>query len=574
MTEEILNEVINKGNSDANHPNKFPTPSTALKEYTQQEEKTFRLGDQFFKVTKSLYSIMGSPQKFSATDMIKTYLLHYRFITNQQLRIVMPDISRKLLARLTHLGEIDSKLISDTRISYFFLTEKAFAKIRSAYPALYLDTARIPDNRGSLPKRDFHDIHMRDCIYTILSINSFMAPDWYTSVALLNEKSPYESIEVAIKDTDWKASAPTGTMIADAAILFRDNGSILVEEDCNTEDKSFLKEKCEGYANYFSSIRNNCSDIRLLFNVTIKNNKPVKSETEETGKKEGQQTVHNIRLLMEGGQLETLNDAYKRICEMCSKPGSLARTYSSMKALMDGYISKKLSLYEGIEALESYVSKSKASSKPNIPPRCRELATIIKESFDEEPDWAWLINSGISVTVTDSERFERYAYFLCPYESGFMDFICATIEEEYPAYKAEKARASSKANGAVNILRNCINITNRLNQSSTVIKRYFVAEISADIAERERIQRLFEEYDNSFGNEVHILLLVASQDDARAFAKETDCITNFCNKDLVTEPNGEFGLTIRFLDYSNCGREELNLFVPDNNGRIATTEDL
>ena len=584
MTEGILNKIL-KEERGFDSTKIFPSKAVTEQTYSKEEEKKFKLGEQHYKVTKSFYPVSGSPNTFSVTDLLKLYLLHYRYITKAQFQNIFPEMSKNFIATVCSRDkDISYEKLKSEQISYYYLTDPGYTKIRSAYPEEYLKAARIPAKTGNLPveKRASHEIHIRDGIYAVLSTDSFMPPDWYTSIDLIENVSPYLSIKSATEESSGKPKATEkNTVKADAIMVFEDNASIILEEDCCTEHSMILANKITAYGNYFSSIRRNdittgnAANTKLIFNI-IGPNEAVKKFTNNTADKGLRTTLEDIVKGYDLIQANSLKEYYELVCDKSASAGPRKFAYLNQKELLEEYIKNNLQLSHGIQALKDFVKNRQDKAVPSSEgsrKRCEQIQNMLKESYSNNDDWKRAINDGISVTVTDN--FEKDAYYLCPYESGLMDNIRSMIESEYLGSRTRKERSVPAPQGIGGVVKNLITVTSSLNgKENAVRERYFVSEISADYAEYLRMKKLLISYSGQYGKNTHFIFLVASEKDARRFVNDTGCVEQFCHPDDVTEPKPEYGTTIRFIDYSKCENGDLRAFVPRKDGKIVEAEEL
>ena len=173
------------------------------------------------------------------------------------------------------------------------------------------------------------------------------------------------------------------------------------------------------------------------------------------------------------------------------------------------------------------------------------------------------IDKGTSILFT--ENCLNYAFYLFPYDSGFVSSIKDTIETSYNENNICKTQRTFRTNSGI-VLKNCIVV----NSKETGRTSFFcVHEISCDITSYYRLSNFFKSY---AGNsvELHFLILVSSVKDAIKFCAETNCIDKYCCDNDILIPNPDHNLTIRFMDYGSYSSQAAphKLFVPFKNSII------
>ncbi len=553
-------------------------------------EKSVRLATLYFSVFGTEYSVFGAGKNLSCICVIGAILLIYRFLTVEQFNALLPQYGKYRLSNFCNWCiQKDKPLIAtadlDKKQVYYYLTETGYNYFRSFFPKEFLSAARIPVKSGKLPSRTLHDIPLRDVPYGCLSLNDFTVFDWFTSIKLLEGKTPAESVYSSMNsDRHYKTQqTEQSKIIADGIMLWRysNKGAIIIEQDKGTENESVIEGKLFDYGNYLTSI-NDSDSIYLVFNVYLSRNthsKNVKSTLIST--------FDNISLLMAHDNITDLDTFYSTICNNGHSNHNKQNAFTFMRRLLENFMEDGHSLNEGIESLKNYVKQIKEAqsrvykdTSPQSKAHYTKLKKLAAEIINQLPrtlkknrknhdtnDYSNLItavNNGSSILFTDN--LLSHAYYLFPYESGFLSRIVENIENSYGERNiCTKYHLFRTQEGIV--LRNCIMVNS---QQESQTGYYFVQEISCDITSYYRLSKFFKAYTGN-GAELHFLILVSSPKDALRFVQETNCLDKFCSKENILDPN-QYNLTVRFLDYGpyNGPVSSPELFLPHNSDIIKT----
>lgn len=586
MTENIIDTYYNT-TSTAIEQDSRNIKLTALGPILDQKEKSLRL--LYYAVFGSEYSVFGDGDELSCLDLVGGLLLVYRYMTVEQFSILFPDFSTYRLANLCHRSYSNqSPLIASAsligRQAFYYLTETGFQYYKQYFPVKYLAAAHIPNSPGKPPatSRAIHDVKLRDVPYALLSIKAFDNYDWYTSVPIINGKTTAEAInEALVKDKITKTKnagkdiadtlAPEKeNLIADAILHYKGNSgnAIIIEQDSGTEKNETISQKLRSYGDYFSMIEN-IGGTQLLFNIFVP----------DSNKRKGRKNTYyksykNIRMFMEHDGISQLDTFYKRLTEYINRSGLTEKTYENMKKFLDEYIKDGNSLSDPVEVLASYAERKRnksnilnlnvSASSHSRYERLKGLTLkILKEEkarqdkaispaksvTNDEKGFENLLNSikkGVGLLFTDN--ILRYAYFIFPFESGYINYIFKKIKDSYGKEYTYGTFKSLPIYNYEYALRNCIEVTSKINGHKTI---YSVVNISSDIGAFFSLTNLLNSYSRTAVS-IHLLLLVSSIKDAEEFINETDCIEKFCSQTNIALPNLKYDVKIRFLDYSMC----------------------
>lgn len=590
MIENILDDYYSSIADDGSEVNRYIGLFSLNSILT---DKQSRLAHLYYSAFASDYSVFGTGNDLSCISVICALLLIYRFMTIDQFHALLPQFAKYRLSNFSNWSTQNNKpLITSTDLDkkrvYYHLTKTGYDYYRSFFPEEFLKAARIPANPGKLPSdsRVLHDIMLRDVPYGCLSINTFSEFDWYTSIRLLEGKSPAESVTVAMtNDNHSKEKAPDDSkIIADGIMLWRYQNycSVIIEQDKGTEGDSIIANKLCSYGNYLNTIENPES-IYILFNIYLGRNNIIKNSKNSLSS-----TFDNIALLMAHDKTDSLETFYNMIINNLKSASGKHNSFAFMLRLLHGFIEDGHTLSEGLDSLRAYVSRKredKALIHKDTSPQSKAHYTNLKKlasnivngtkstanknsKNQDTNDYSNLIaaiNKGASILFT--ENVLSYAYYLFPYDSGFLQNLKNNIERAYNKRNICQIQRQFKTSRGI-VLKNCIIVeSDKLSCQSF----YCVHEISCDITSYHRLNKFFRTYTGN-NVELHFLILVSSTKDATLFCTETDCINKFCCKDDILSPNPDYNLTIRFIDYSPytgpCSSPKL--FLPTINGTIVT----
>lgn len=586
MTENILDDYFSNdihSGSDINRDIGLFTLNTIL------PEKSLRLAYLYYSAFASEYSVFGPGKELSSICVIGALLLIYRFITVDQFHALLPQFRKYRLSNYNNWSnQKDKSIIAATDLDkkrvYFHLTKTGYNYFRSFFPEEFLSAARIPANPGKLPSgsRVLHDIMLRDVPYGCLAINNFSEFDWFTSIKLLDGKTPVESVTASMaNDKHSKTKTPdTSKIIADGIMIWRneDNCSVIIEQDKGTESDSIIADKLCSYGDYLNTIEH-IENIYIVFNIYLSRNSNAKNTNNSLSS-----TFNNITLLMAHSKISSLEDFYDEISDKVQSSSNKRTSFSFMLKLLDSFAEDGHSLSEGIASLRTYVNKKKedmALIHKDTSPQSKAHYTNLKNlatsiingrsvqkngKHKDSNDYSRLIRAidkGTSILFT--ENCLNYAYYLFPYDSGFVSSIKNTIETAYNEHNICKMQRTFKTNRGI-VLKNCIIVNSEVTGRTSF---FCIHEISCDIASYYRLGKLFKSY---AGNsvELHFLILVSSVKDATKFCAVTNCIDKYCCSDNILIPNPEHNLTIRFMDYGSYSSQAAphKLFVPYKNSII------
>ena len=548
-------------------------------------DKQSRLAYLYYSAFASDYSVFGAGNDLSCISVICALLLIYRFMTIDQFHALLPQFAKYRLSNFSNWSIQNNKpLITSTDLDkkrvYYHLTKAGYDYYRSFFPGEFLKAARIPASPGKLPSdsRVLHDIMLRDVPYGCLSINTFSEFDWYTSIRLLEGKTPAESVTAAMNnDNHSKEKAPDNSkIIADGIMIWRykNDCSVIIEQDKGTEGDSIIADKLCSYGNYLNTIENPES-IYILFNIYLGRNNIIKNSKNSLSS-----TFDNIALLMAHDEIDSLETFYNMIINNLNSASGKHNSFAFMLRLLHGFIEDGHTLSEGLDSLRAYVNrkrKDKALIHKDTSPQSKAHYTNLKKlasnivngtkstanrnsKNQDTNDYSNLIaaiNKGASILFT--ENVLSYAYYLFPYDSGLLQNIKDNIECAYNERNICNIQRQFMTNSGI-VLKNCIIVeSNKLSSQGF----YCVHEISCDITSYHRLNNFFRSYTRN-NVELHFLILVSSVKEAIKFCSETNCIEKYCCNDDKLIPNPDYNLTIRFMDYGSCTGQTLphKLFVP------------
>ena len=552
------------------------------------------------KVLKTLYSPYATNDSLNATDIIGMLLLHFRLMTVEQSQMLLPGYSESLLL------EKNKKRLKNSIIDSIHITEKGKSKCYYLNPAgfdryhngmfgpseEYLEAARIPkyySDTGIGSTQLLHNVNLRDIPYKCLSIPEYAQFDWYTGIELVTGYTPKDSVlrEIEIdkgrsQENPFHAHGK-GSLIADAVMLFR-SSTFLIEEDRGTENTEKFKDKLASYERYLDG-QTEIQNIRLLIPVDCYK----EDGTSYTGGA-GTRTLRNIKnyikvhgdknLGMLYGELASLEFGRKGTEE--TAPGSISiRMRNAMLKFLKEYFAtldeENPAETKSVKDLEEYAVQKSTAKKESLANyrekknrrRQQAILSMLGEAHTPVSKWEKLIMSGVSISVTST--FKEYAYYLTPYESGYLRQLTRKIEEDLGIKK--KAIISSSftlniSNGSQLVLKNCINIPRDINRPQ---QYYFVFEISCNYADLCRAKKLLEELDKiETDTQYHIILLVRDSMETVRFMRETNYVDRYCHELKVTFPKKN--VYIRFYCYGDPFMT--TYFVTDKSGLAQTVRSL
>lgn len=535
----------------------------------------------YHSVFGTYYSVFGSGEDLSCKDVLGAILVKFRFMTIDQFTALFPEFGSYRLSRLCHSDDGNTKPFFASAhfnglSSYYFLSDYGHKHYRAFFPEEYLEDKRIPAAPGSrpAPSRSVHDIQLRDVPYSLIAIESSHSFDWYTSIPLSSHKTPFEAVQ-DIKEKDYinqSHSFKKGGLVADGIMLFQKyNRAIIVEQDAGTENIDTLKKKISSYEEYLHSVEKP-ELISVVFNICVPNSR----NKDKVTKNLHLATYNKIELLMLHDGISTLDIFYNKLNEWITENKPLKKTFLNMKHLIDEYVKAGYSLTDGLYSLQKYIKKIKddASFVSNAPSpgtisRKKLITKLILEALNDTGHLNYLsesVSKGTRLIVTDN--ILQSARYIFPYESGLVfnlrDQLMKKHEGTYDIYHSLTIN-----NHYVGC---CILIRREHNKDLC----YVLSEISYNIGLYYNIVSFLNSYYNKKKEvELHLLIFVASTQDAIHLVKETDCIRKYCDNSIIICPNPDYDLTIRFLEYNphKGPNQKLSAFLPDGNN-IMTTKSI
>ena len=544
----------------------------------QESSKHKNLENIYYTVFGTYYSVFGSGDVLSCKDILGGILINFRFMTIDQFVALFPNFGSYRLSRLCHGEDGNEKPFFASAhynglSSYYYLSDSGHKHYRAFFPEQYLEDKRIPATPGSrpAPSRSVHDIRLRDVPYSLISIGASDKFDWYTSIPLPLYKTPFEAVQ-DIKEKDYinqSHSFKKGGLVADGIMLFKNHsGAIIIEQDAGTESIETLKKKLSSYEEYLHSIEKP-DLISIVFNICVPNNR----KKNRVPKKLHLATYNKIELLMLHDNIYTLDIFYNRLNEWIIENKPLKKTFLNMKRLIDEYVNAGNCLTDELYSLEKYIKnlKNEASLTSNVPSpgtisRKKLITKLLLEALndtDQLNNLAKAVSQGARLIVTDS--ILQSARYIFPYESGLVfnlrDQLMKKYEGTYDVYRS--ITINNHYAGC------CICIRRKHNKDLC----YVLSEISYNIGLYYNIVKILDTYDrNKKEAELHLLIFVASIQDAIHLVKETDCIRKYCDNSIIMCPNPNYDLTIRFLEYNphKGPNQKLSAFLPDGNNIVTT----
>lgn len=552
------------------------------------------------KVLKALYSPYATNDSLNATDTIGMLLLHFRLMTAEQAQMLLPGYSENPLQeknkKRLKSNIVDSVPITEGgKLKCYFLNPAGFDRYRNGKfgpSEEYLEAARIPkyySDTGIGSTQLLHNVNLRDVPYKCLSIPEYAQFDWYTGIELVTGYTPKDSVLREI-ETDRGRSQENafqgnrkGSLIADAVMLFR-TSSFLVEEDRGTENVEKLKDKLASYERYLDG-QTEPQNIRLLIPVDC-----YKEDGRSYIGGAGTRTLRNIKNYIKEHGDKNLDALYKELAAMEFGKKEPEDTASDsigirMRNAMLKFLKEYFATLDGetpaetksVKDLEEYATHKAAAKKESLANfreqknsrRQQAILSMLREAHTPKSTWEKLIISGVSITVTST--FKEHAYYLTPYESGYLRQLARKIEEDLGIKK--KAVISSSftlnlGNGTQLVLKNCITVPRDINRPQ---QYYFVFEISCNYADLCRAKKLLEVLDKiETDTQFHVLLLTKDSMESVRFMKKTNYVDRYCNELKITFPKKN--VYIRFYCYGD--QHMTKYFVTDKSGLIQTVRSL
>jgi hypothetical protein len=582
LTEGLIDKYIEEQASDMT-----PYHRLAPKGIEAEDEQKRILINLNKKVLKSMYSPYTTNDELNATDIIGILLLHFRFMTPEQSRILFPGFSEKILysknTKQRKNSIADSVLISEGgKSKCYFLNASGFDRYRNGKfgpSEEYLSVARIPkyfsntgiegNQPGTGGKQLLHNVNLRDVPYKCLSISEYAQFDWYTGIALITGYTPRQSVQKAIED-DLKRtqdnafqSNTKGSLIADAVMLFRTN-TFIVEEDRGTENSEKFKNKISSYERYLEG-QTDIQNIRLLVPVDCG-----KEDNRSIATGSGTRTIKNIDIYIKEYGNKDLRILFEEIKE--NPHGISARKRTAMLKLLNEFLSdfngEQTERALQFNDLKDFVSHKAESKKEALASdrtqknkrRQQSILNMFKELDVPNSGLRKSILSGVSLTVTST--FKDHAYFITPYESGYLRKLAREIEESNGIKKGKAEIKSSlmiELNGTPITFKNCIRIQSDINRPAQI---YILFEISCNYADYCRAKIFLETISSVDTNtQYHVLLLANEIAETVKFVRETNLTDMHCHDMEITFPKKN--VYVRFYSY---GQPNMSYFIPDKTG--------
>lgn len=564
-----------------------------------------RLVHLYISEFDSRFCIFSPAKRYSCVKFLGGHLLIYKYITIEQFRSLLPDYNAYRISNIINRFNnrkkqfFASRKFDDNQV-YYYLTPAGFEYFSSFVPEEFLYAAMIPLSKKDLPSSSMaaHEVKLRDVPCGCLSIECFSKFDWYSSIPLYSGYSPVESISAYRSTISLSTNIiiEKNTLVADGIILFRDDAgssSVIVEQDTGSERGKIMLSKLSSYYGYLNSLKHP-EKTCLLFNIYVpsKDSTAYKNENPSEKKNLFITTPRNIDLLLNTTESIDLNVFYSNICSYIEAGKQRSRTYKNIKRLLDMYVKEGNDLSAGIDPLRDYISRKKAEISnlpysPSVQNRSRynylrniilislglknndqKSLTYYNEVLSSEESLLSAVTKGASILITNN--FMQHAYYLFPYESGFLNAIISKLSSKYcSGYDMMKARSSKNLISGF-IFKNVVRIINKGTGEESF---FIVQEISSDVSAFYNTYVFLKNYTGR-NIDLHLILLVSSIYDAITLERNTGFINRFCEHDDIMRPNPVYRLTIRFFDYGSCkpGNSKLVFFLPSSYGRIVTNE--
>ena len=546
------------------------------------------LRDLYYDMTGSIYSVFGDGSFLTPRQVFYIYLLKYRYITIEQFKILFPHCCKSYLTTLAWRNKNEIRRYACEGKTYYALTGATYAEIRALFPTEYLLAAQISIKSTSASSVRFHDLQIAGIPATILSLKTFSFFDWYKGIEMAHGKPPIECVEdtgkVKSEKGEYKKSSNDDeNNIADGVALFVDGHTAIFEVDCNSETIAKFFKKIKKYATYYSSLKNPHKH-QLVISVVPKTitsqikprrNKKIDTATSIT-------VFQKVKEIMEEQELKILNELLEYITNMCNKRNSQYKTYTAIRDLLKDYSDAGHDLYSGIDDLKRYIDNHETVQYETrmAARRCRLIRDMLYKHMQKDGSESLSVfpQNGISVVVT--ENFNRYAKFIMPRVSGFMDKVIDEIKKKYPkaniaCYDYEKINISA-TNQSI-YLNNFMVVTGEDVEDGTMLVS--VSEISCDASERVRMAQFISNFKGIRRNDkyipIHFLYLVSSVESAVDFVNQTGIDELFYSDFNITQSDSK-KVTTRFLDYSTpaSAQGKFEYFVVDSEGNKVSAEDI
>lgn len=533
------------------------------------------------RLLKTTCSIEPCGKDFTQYDLLSLILLHYKYITAEQYRSLMPWAKTNLL----YLYAVDAKnskkakanknkavrlrsYSADDASKFYMLTREAFENVWDKFPASYLWENRIPDTMPPVPgKHALHQIMTNNTPFRLLRDVRFSPFMWFTNVVLNTELPLKENL--ALHDRDRSVVANSGSRAVfslkpDGIIVTETTGGTyycLVEQDMDTERKARLREKHVFYGEMFEAERS-CENITVLFNSARRDSDAVAvSRSSDYEKKlryphtysklkrymaeHGLTSIADTRMQLiidqselseedYSAELGTLKNMYELICDFLDATGGLPEdlgTISDVEAFIsspEGDISyrKKQMIYERERKKERTMRRGAIEYiDSNSGRRLRDA----------------ILDKGLSYIIANRIAFDRYAPVLLAKESHYEEDLFKRLAgTSLFSYCDEYSYV--RRTGAVRgfVFHNAFDFPER-DIPVTVFE-----EISHDVGGFFRAGAFCASYKG--GALMNLILLVKDDEDARSFTQQTQ-IGRF--ETLSADvPEREFKVHVAFVNYT------------------------
>lgn len=542
-----------------------------------------------YRMVRSKYALDSF---ITRPQLLMLLLLHMKTITLKQLTFLnicefstaqtRMSMLRSLLARLCknnvdNEAQINSNFIGNkTREKFYTLTYTGFVAAYSLLPDAYLDaqSISIDYHAYSLSSTNgAHDIYKNDPYYVLLGDTTADHFRWYDSPVLSYGTPIYDNLNKTFKKATTTSLRPDG-LVAD---LEKEDHFIFIEQDMLTERQSVLYEKFLAYANYFNEeIKSSSLPGRtILFNMsTEKRPSPQKRAINYKDKYYDVLSIlSSVSLSIGSTELEALRNAFIKLQQQVSsnKERFLAARYTECIDTIDYAIKDKAN---DLDSLKKSLTKRYRNQQALQETKKTNLNTI---------QYAKRQNNLINIFTGGKDKHPLYQLFMsglsfcCSNSSTIGNTLKYTLLDTYSWINTEFRALLNKFMMFPLIEEPCKPITWIVNQHQytfphclddkrCVFGPIVIENISDDISGYLRCKDFCENYVED-KTPRSFIFLVSSIVDAINFAKETNCISMFCDETVPLRAKGS--VKIGFYCYGSDDIKEI--FVLDGKNNVVTS---
>ncbi len=522
----------------------------------------------------------------SATFTLTLILLHFGFITTEQFQMLLPDVGKSFLTGLTQIrarnGLQPRNFIEAApcgqRRKVYYLNPDTYHRIFMQLPPEYVDVLRIPERADIRINRNTpHAVATLNAPYRILSDDAFMDFNWHNRLPLIITREIHDIVNSF--DLSLIPSLTDRYALPDGIMQFIDERRfVIVEQDNGTETLATVAKKHQFYGDYFSAHQESAFVSTVLFTVYIDTGERIRQSVRKKNAEAMRIFTLAFKTISNDMQEHGFLNLEQEEEYLRASAGKKSANVSNALLLLDKYrkdypgrpLSSSLmdDLKDYVELHDEKRLKIKAelantTDEVRISSIRRDFFKLLKAAGSGTLS-DMVYTDCVSYVMATKLDFDRYARYILPRESGYIDDLLNKIilprfglllhigNSPYTYHEAGRIRDKSN----YYVLRNVL--TSGRDRPAFVIEN-----ISHDVAGYLRITDMLGKLTES-PNMIVLLLLVSSDDEARRVSRELQLPQRFCDGNNISRPNQRKVWTT-FINYKV---DEYRPFMVDQDGNI------